>query len=97
VQINDFPALTQTAFEIGGQAPLLFRPAPGFFFGFGPSILADVARSNSAGKLFTFGLQSILAASSERTRRSYVGHRRHRGTGTTVIEPDARPAGVAVS
>jgi len=60
VQINDFPGLTQTAFEIGGQAPLLFRPAPGFFFGLGPSILADVVRSNSAGKLFTFGLQSIL-------------------------------------
>jgi hypothetical protein len=60
VQINDFPGLTQTAFELGAQAPLLFRPAPGFFFGFGPSILADVSRSNSLGKLLTLGLQSIL-------------------------------------
>jgi hypothetical protein len=60
VQINDFPGVNQTAFEVGGQVPLLFRPAPGFFFGFGPSLLADVSRSNSAGKLLTFGLQSIL-------------------------------------
>ena len=60
LQIIDVGVVSQTAFEIGAQAPLLFRPAPGFFFGFGPSILADVTRSNSAGKLLTFGLQSIL-------------------------------------
>jgi hypothetical protein len=51
---------TQTAFVVGGLAPLLFRPAPGFFVGFGPSVLADVTRSNSNIKLLTFALQSML-------------------------------------
>jgi hypothetical protein len=59
VRIDDFGG-TQTAFEIGAQAPLLFRPFSGFFFGFGPSIVAELTRSNSPGKLLTFGLQSIL-------------------------------------
>jgi len=60
VQLIDFGPVTSTAFVVGGQIPLLFRPAPGFFVGFGPSLLADVSRSNSNGKLLTFGLQSTL-------------------------------------
>ena len=59
VRVDDF-GVTQAAFEIGGQAPLLFRPAPGFFFGFGPTLLAELTRSNSPGRLFTVGLQSTL-------------------------------------